>query len=122
VGSLEKRMENLEGRIEPPEDEGRAKRRAILRAIIEDFGRLKGSRAVHYWSGPNGMTPIEPEDIPGQYLTKPYTTGDLIDLAIKRVWEREGLDEDLMAPWMQAYKGALEQRGYDLEKVEDDGT
>jgi hypothetical protein len=118
VGSLEKRLEALERRIEPPEDEGGALRRALLRATLDEFARLKASRAPGF----RGGVRIAPKDIPGQYLTKPYTTGDLIDLAIKRVWEREGLDENLMAPWMRSFKAALERQGRDLERVEDDGA
>jgi hypothetical protein len=118
MGSLEKRLEVLEGRIEPPEDEGAELRRALLRATLDEFARLKASRAPGF----RGGVRIVPKDIPGQYLTKPYTTGDLIDLAIERVWEREGLDEDLMAAWKQGFKAACERQRGDLQKVEDYGT
>jgi hypothetical protein len=118
MGSLERRLDALEGRIEPPEDGRAALRRALLITTVDELARLKASRALGF----RGSAPIAPKDIPGQYLTKPYTTSELIDLAIKRVWEREELDEELMAPWMRGFKGALERRGYDLEKVEDDGT
>jgi hypothetical protein len=121
VGSIERRIQQLEERIEPvgseAEDEARAIRRALMRATIDEIARLKSSRARHMRGGKH----LESEDIPGQYLTKPYTAGQLIDLAIRLVWEREQLDEELMQTWAQTFKDFCARAGSDLEKVEDYG-
>lgn len=118
MGSLNRRLERLEGRIEPPEDEGAELRRAVMIKVLDEFSRLKASRAT----GLRGGVPIVPEDIPGQYLTKPYTTGQLVELAIERVWEREELPPLLMESWVQGHKALFAQQGWDWEKVEDDGN
>ena len=120
MGGLKGRITHLEGRIEPvvEEDEGQAIRSALMRATLNELSRLKASRARHMRGGEY----LEPEDIPGQYLTKTYTTGQLIELAIRRVWEREELPEDLMDAWTRGFKELCGRLGSDLEKVEDDGT
>jgi hypothetical protein len=124
VGSLNGRVSRLEGRIstseaEPPEDPGAALRKQLLRATLKELARLKASRARYMRGGKY----VEPEDIPGQYLTKPHTTGQLVELAIRLVWEREELDEDLMDSWVQGFEELLSVRlGFDLERIEDDGT
>jgi hypothetical protein len=87
VGSIDKRLENLERRIPPPEDEGASLRRAVMRDILDEFAYLKASRAVGY----RGGVRIEPEDIPGKILGPDYTTEQLWELAERRVLEREDL-------------------------------
>jgi len=86
MGSLERRLEALEGRTrdilsEREDDEKLGRQRAITRMILDEFARLKASRAVHY----RGGVPIEPEDIPGKILGPEYTTDDMMELAIRRV-------------------------------------
>jgi hypothetical protein len=86
MGSLDKRIEALEGLIQPPEqeDEAVALRRALIRDILDEFASLKASRAVHYRGGKR----IEPEDIPGKILGPGYTKEDVWELARRRVLER----------------------------------
>jgi hypothetical protein len=87
VASIERRIEVLEGRIQPPtspEDGAAARQRALARDILEEFASLKASRAVHY----RGNKRIEPEDIPGKILGPGYSTEDVWELARKRVLER----------------------------------
>jgi hypothetical protein len=119
VGSLNGRISRLEDRTEPvrseAEDEAAEIRRALMAATVDELRRLKASRAV-------GFRRTEPEDIPGQYLSKPYTFGQLIELAIRRVWGREELDEDLMEAWTRGFKDFCVRVGSDLEKIEDDGS
>ncbi len=88
MGSIDKRIENLERVVEPSdaEDEDTAIRRARRRDILNEFAALKASRAVHYRAGVR----IEPEDIPGTLLGPNYTTEQLWALAARRVSEREG--------------------------------
>ena len=51
MGSIDRRLENLERRIPPPEDEGASLGRAVMRDILNEFARLKASRAVGYRAG-----------------------------------------------------------------------
>jgi hypothetical protein len=87
MGSLEKRIEALEGLIQPPaspKDEAAVLRRALIHDTLDELARLKASRAVHYRAGKR----IEPEDIPGRILGAGYTTEDVWELARRRVLER----------------------------------
>jgi hypothetical protein len=50
MGSIGKRIEALEGLIQPPaspKDEAAALRRALMGNILDEVARLKASRAVH---------------------------------------------------------------------------
>jgi len=85
MGSIDKRIEYLEQRIRPPEqDKAVALRTALIRDILDEFASLKASRAVHYRGGKR----IEPEDIPAKILGPGYTKGDVWELAERRVLER----------------------------------
>ena len=87
MASIERRIEALEGRIQPPtslEDEAAARRRTLARDILDEFASLKASRAVHY----RGNKRIEPEDIPAKILGPGHTTEDVWELAERRVLER----------------------------------
>jgi hypothetical protein len=87
MGSLDKRVEVLEGLIQPPaspEDEASAHRRVLIRDTLDEFASLKASRAVHY----QGDKRIEPQDIPGRILGPGYTTEEVWELARRRVRER----------------------------------
>jgi len=85
MGSLDKRIEYLEQRIRLPEkDKAAALQTALIRDTLDEFARLKASRAVHYRGGKR----IEPEDIPGKVLGPGYTTEDVWELARRRVLER----------------------------------
>jgi hypothetical protein len=85
MGGIGKRIEYLEQRIQPPEqeDEAAARWRPLMRDTLDEFASLKASRAVHYRGGKR----IEPEDIPGKILGPGYTTEDVWELARKRVLE-----------------------------------
>jgi len=88
MAGMGKRIEYLEQRIRPPEqeDEAVALRRALIRDTLDEFASLKASRAVHYRGGKR----IEPENIPGKILGPSYTTEDVWELAVRRVRERRG--------------------------------
>jgi hypothetical protein len=84
MGSIDKRIENLERLVGPPEDEAAERRRSVAREILDEFARLKASGAVHYRAGVR----IEPEDIPGKILGPGYTAEQMWELAERRVLER----------------------------------
>ena len=72
MASIGKRVEALERLMQPPassKDEAAALRRALISDILDEFARLKASRAVHYRGGKR----IESEDIPGKILGPGYT-------------------------------------------------
>ena len=85
MGSIGKRLENLERLVGPSDDGGFEHRRTVVRGILDEFARLKSSRAVHYRAGVR----VEPEDIPGKILGAGYTSEQLWELAAKRVSEPE---------------------------------
>jgi hypothetical protein len=89
MGSIDKRIEALEGRIQPPPaDEATARRRVLLRLTLDELARLRASRAVHYRAGKR----IEPEDIPGKILGPGYTKRDVRELARRRAVRRAQAD------------------------------
>jgi hypothetical protein len=104
VGSLNVRLKRLEGRIPPPENPGAPNRRALIDAILEEFGRLRSLEAYTHWHQDGRLVPIPPENKPAYYLGEDYTRKQLMELAIRRVWEREGLPEDHMESCMKAFE------------------
>lgn len=116
MAGIEKRIEALEGLIGAPEDEGTARETAkvLMRAILDEFARLKASRA----GGSRGGVPIVPEDIPGKILGPGYTTGEMVRLACRRVAEREmagDLDEgeigEVAEGWTDGMRSLYERMG-----------
>jgi hypothetical protein len=85
MGSIDKRLGDLERLVGPPQGEGAERRRTIGREILDEFARLKASRAVHY----RARMRVEPEDIPGKILGPGYTSEQMWELAERRVSERE---------------------------------
>jgi hypothetical protein len=132
VGSLEGRISRLEEHIGPTEpseaDPTKALRSAILRDIMAEFGRLKASRATGVFRG-GDPTPIEPEDIPGQVLGPGYTTGQMMELAIRRVFERERGNapdvlsddevENLIKGWTDIFEAFFARQAWNWNKVEE---
>jgi hypothetical protein len=89
MAGINRRLKDLEGRIQPPEeDEATARRRVLLRATLDELARLKASGAVHYRAGRR----IEGEDIPLRILGPGYTREDVWELAHRRVLERAAQD------------------------------
>ena len=60
MGSIDRRIENLERLVGPPEDEAAECRRSVARETLDEFAALKASCAVHYRAGVR----VEPEDMP----------------------------------------------------------
>ena len=87
MASIGRRIEALEGRIQPPTSpkaEAADRRRTLIRDILDELARLKASGAVHYRGGKY----IEPQDIPTKILGPGYTKEDVWELARRRVLER----------------------------------
>jgi hypothetical protein len=90
MAGINRRIKDLEGRIQPPpEDEAVARRKVLIRLTLDEFARLKASRAVHYRAGRR----IEGEDIPLKILGPGYSREDLWELAHQRVLERAAFED-----------------------------
>jgi hypothetical protein len=115
VGSIDKRIADLERLIGPAslEDEDAERRWAVMRDILDEFAALKACRARNSYRGGNPPTPIQPTDPAGDALGYPYTTGEMVGFAIRRVfWRSREQDEapevltheateDLIASWTE---------------------
>ncbi len=109
MGSIDRRIERLEALIPPPEDADAQLQRAVMQDIMAEYGRLRACRANSGYRGGSPPTPIQPTDPAGEALGYPYTTGELAEYAVRRVFEREReeapdiltheLTEDLITSW-----------------------
>jgi hypothetical protein len=90
VGSLNGRLRRLEERLEglmpEPKDEAAELRRRIHIAILDELSYLKSVRA--HGLPRTGEPNIPPFDEAGEILGYPYTAGQLMELAVRRVFER----------------------------------
>ena len=128
MGGLEQRIRDLErlyGEAPTPEDEAAEVRAVIMREIMEEFGRLKSCRATQHYRGGTPPTPIQPTDPAGEALGYPYTTGDLVAHAIRRVFEREAAPDvlgpeevEVVAAWTEHLRHDFGER---WEKIEASG-
>ncbi len=116
MGSIEARLSRLEGRIPPPKDEAADLRRGITIAILNEIGRLKALRGHGIFR--SGEPNVPPFDLAGETLGYPYTHGEFMEFAIRRVAEGIREDqpdlfddegwEDLAANWTQSLKESYE--------------
>jgi hypothetical protein len=127
--SVEKRLDDLEEQFGPPEDEEAKLRRAVIRDILNEFSRLGACRARNRYRGGTPPTPIQPTDPAGDALGYPYTRGELVEFAIRCVFEREQdeapdiltheVTEDLIASWTESMRrGPFGER---WERIEAEG-
>jgi hypothetical protein len=88
-------ISKLEGRIPQPPDKDGELRKALMIAFLDELSRLKSVRGhgIPRIGEPN----IPPFDEAGETLGYPYTFGQLMELAIRRVFERMG-DEGAIPP------------------------
>src|SRR5919107_143744 len=86
--SVNRRIQDLERLIGTPEDEEAELRRVVIRDILNEFAALQSYRAKNSYRGGNPPTPIHPTDPAGDALGYPYTTGQLTEFAVRRVFER----------------------------------
>ncbi len=128
MGSIANRISRLE-RNRPPEGDPEADLKwAVTRDILTEFAALKASRSTNSWRGGDPMVRIEPEDIPGKILGEGYTHGQMMELAVRRVFEREHeiapdiLDLDttemLIEGWTASMREWLTSNGYDWDEPE----
>ncbi len=128
MGSIDKRISRLEQNRPPEEDPQADLKWAVTRDILNELARLKASRSTNSWRGGDPMVRIEPEDIPGKILGEGYTHGQMMELAVRRVFEREHeiapdiLDLDttemLIEGWTASMREWLTSNGYDWDEPE----
>jgi len=122
VASIDRRIQRLEesyGIGDADDDPGAELRAAVMRDVMAEFARLKSCRARGVYRGGSPPTPIQPTDPAGDALGYPYTTGELLEFAVRRVFEREREEapevlsretvEDVVTAWtenMRGYVGA----------------
>ena len=121
-------VDRLRAKMEPPVDKDAERRHAIASAILDEFAALKASRAAGY----RGGVPIVPEDIPGKILGTGYTTGELVELAVRRVLEREhekapaavtkGAVERYIIGWTQLFESLSAQQQWNRREDEGEGV
>jgi hypothetical protein len=131
MGSLDKRIEDLERLIKSPEDEGAHLRRAVMVDILDELSRLTSCRSTNSYRGGKPPTPIQPTDPTGDALGYPYTRGQLTEYAIRRVLERrrpvrgdpdalseEAALEELARGWTASWRRLFfEERGRDWDET-----
>jgi hypothetical protein len=88
--SLRGWIEKIERRMPDPAslDEDKEREWVIGCEILDEIGSLQGAKATHSYRGGNPPTPIQTTDPTGDALGYPYTWGDLVRFAIRRVFER----------------------------------
>jgi hypothetical protein len=113
AASIDRRIADLERRLVPPEDEEAELRRAVTRDILDELAALQSCRARNSYRGGNPPTPIQPTDPAGEALGYPYTTGELVSFAVRRVFERAREEdpgatdeetEDLITAWTESMR------------------
>jgi hypothetical protein len=114
MGNIARRIEDLERLIKPPQDEGAHLRRAVMRDILDELSRLTSCRSTNSYRGGKPPTPIQPTDPTGDAYGYPYTRGQLVEYAIRRVLGREQdeapdvltheVTEGLIASWSEALR------------------
>ncbi len=131
MGSLDKRIEDLERLIKPasPQDEEAQLRRAVMVDILDELSSLTSCRSTNSYRGGKPPTPIQPTDPAGEALGYPYTTGQLAEYAIRRAFERrreidpdalsEEAVEELACGWTASWRRLFfEERGRDWDEIE----
>jgi hypothetical protein len=128
--SLRGWIEKIERRLPDPAslDEDKEREWVIGREILDEIGSLQGAKATHSYRGGTPPTPIQPTDPTGDALGYPYTWGDLVTLAIRRVFERnadpeaedlEGLIlERSIKSWVEAFKDMSSEDEWDQVEAE----
>jgi hypothetical protein len=108
MGSIDKRLEDLERLLPPPEDEEAQLRRAVTIDILDEIASLGACRARNRYRGGTPPTPIQPTDPVGDSLGYPYTRGERTEFAIKRVIERRDFPEEesgeIVARWVAFFR------------------
>jgi hypothetical protein len=128
MGSLDKRIEDLERLIKSPEDEDAHLRRAVMVDILNELSSLTSCRSTNSFRGGDPPTPIQPTDPTGDAYGYPYTTGQLTEYAIRRVLERrrendpdalsEEAVEELACGWAASWRRLFfEERGRDWDET-----
>ena len=113
MGSLERRIQELEGRIDTDSVRGPSESFTHLREILNELAALKASCA----DGFRGGVEIEPESIPRKILGPNYTHGDLLGLAVSRTVEAGKAPTERARVYLDYLREIGARRGKDLGDV-----
>ena len=113
MGSLERHIQELEGRISTDAVRGPSKSFTHLRKILNELAALKASCA----DGTLGGVAIEPENIPRKVLGPNYTHGDLLELAVSRTVEAGKAPAERARAYVEYLRRMWTQRGKDPDDV-----
>ena len=83
MGSLERRIEDLERRCSKTTESGRSETFTALITILNELSYLKQSCAER-WTGPKNSILVEGENVPRKVLGPGYTRRQLLELAVSR--------------------------------------
>ncbi len=111
MGSVERRIESLEGRILGTA--GRSETFGHLKAILGELATLRSSCAEHL----RGGVPVEPENIPRRVLGPGYTNEDLWRLAVERAVEGGKVPAERADAYLEAVRSLWTRTGKDPEAV-----
>jgi hypothetical protein len=109
MGSIDRRLENLERRIQQTAEPEPSEARIQLRAILDELCTLKSSCAVYY----RGGVRMEPENIPRRILGPGYTHAALWRLAVTRSVEAGKVPAERTEAYVKFLRGPWEREGRD---------
>ena len=98
MGSLDRRIEDLERRFASDSSKNPSGARLQMVAILDEFAALKQS----YAHGLRGGVPIVPERIPLKILGPGYTYREFVRLTLKRASEAGAFPEEEIPRWTAA--------------------
>ncbi len=119
MGSIDRRLRDLEGRIDAEAPREPSESFVHLRRILDELGALKQSCADR-WTGEMKQIRVPGENVPRKALGPGYTHSQLAGLAVsrcveagdvpadragayldhmRRMWERGGRDPDAVVEW-----------------------
>jgi hypothetical protein len=110
VVALDGRLRRLEDRLRRPDDPMSRPVDPDWLAVLEEYGRLKGSMAeTSYRGSPNGLVWIPPENIPEKVLGPTYTQRQFCELAVSRGLKKRGHSASEIAELLPGYLAFLEE-------------
>lgn len=113
MGSLERRIQELEGRVSADSVRGPSPAFTHLREILNELAALKVSCA----GGFRGGVEVEPENIPRKILGPGYTHADLLGLAVSRTVEAGKAPAERARAYVEYLRGIGGRQDEDLDAV-----
>jgi hypothetical protein len=113
MGSVNRRIGDLERRLAGTANPGRSETFGHLAAILDELALLKSGRAVYY----RGGVRMEPENIPRKILGPDYTHADLSRLAVTRSVESGKVPAERTEAYIKFLHASTARAGKDPDAV-----